>query len=333
MAAVTESITKNRQPIAVLRAMAARAFGDERVPEGDDWVEELGHGWFNVAYRIRLADGEPVVLKIAPPASVEVMTYERDMMRTEVAALELIRARTSVPVPAVLFHDVSRELCDADYFFMEFVHGDNLGIVKDELAPGVYTSCVEAMGAANRDLNQVKGDHFGPLLGTGGGSWREVFGGILEDVLRDGERRDVDLGWDYAVVRSVIAEYADSLDEVTEPAFVEWDLWDTNVMIRDGVLVSIIDHERALYGDPIMEGGFAASELAEFPGDSSDFIRGYGQPPFTEGERRRRRLYGLHLVLVMVIETVYRGHTDLSQYDFARAALDGLMENTFGRRR
>jgi aminoglycoside phosphotransferase (APT) family kinase protein len=332
MEAVTESITKNRQPTAVLRAMVARAFGDARAPVGDDWAEELGHGWFNVAYRIRLADGETVVLKIAPPAGVAVLTYERDMMRTEVAALELIRERTSVPVPAVLFHDVSRELCDADYFFMEFVDGDNLGIVKDRLEPEVHTACVEAMGAANRELNQVKGDHFGPLLGSGGGTWREVFTGIIEDVLRDGERRRVDLGWDYDVVRSVVAEHAASLDEVTEPAFVEWDLWDSNVMIRDGALVGVIDHERALYGDPVMEAGFAATVLDGFAGDSSEFIRGYGREPFTAGELRRRRLYSLHLVLVMVIETVYRGHTDPAQYDFARGALDGLME-TFGHRR
>ena len=37
------------------------------------------------------------------------------------------------------------------------------------------------------------------------------------------------------------------LDEVTEPRFVEWDLWDGNVMVRDGTIVAIIDHERAFY--------------------------------------------------------------------------------------
>jgi hypothetical protein len=43
------------------------------VPDGDDWASELSHGWFNVAYRIRLRDGAQVVLKIAPPAGVEVL--------------------------------------------------------------------------------------------------------------------------------------------------------------------------------------------------------------------------------------------------------------------
>jgi hypothetical protein len=39
----------------------------------------------------------------------------------------------------------------------------------------------------------------------------------------------------------------------------------------------------------------------------------------------RRRLYCLHLALIMVIETVYRGHTDTRQYDWARARLTEIM--------
>jgi hypothetical protein len=45
-----ESNTKNRQPVVTLRAMAARAYGAGLVPAGDDWVTELGQGWFNVIY-------------------------------------------------------------------------------------------------------------------------------------------------------------------------------------------------------------------------------------------------------------------------------------------
>ena len=93
-----ESITKNRQSLDTLRAMVARAYGPGAVPGGDDFAEELGHGWFNVAYAITLAGGRRVVLKIAPPAGVRVMTYEHQMMRIELAALDLIRAQTAVPV-------------------------------------------------------------------------------------------------------------------------------------------------------------------------------------------------------------------------------------------
>ena len=89
-----ESITKNRQPLPALRAMVARAYGGDQVPAGDaGWFSELGHGWFNVAYRVRLRDGRQVVLKVAPPPGVEVMTYELGAMGIELAALSLIRER------------------------------------------------------------------------------------------------------------------------------------------------------------------------------------------------------------------------------------------------
>jgi aminoglycoside phosphotransferase (APT) family kinase protein len=327
-----ESITKNRQPADTLRAMVARAYGHARVPDGDGWAEELGHGWCNAAYLIRLRDGERVVLKIAPPPGVEVMTYERDMMRTEVHALALIRERTAVPVPAVHHFDDRRDICDAEYFFMEFVDADNLGIIEDQLPPERSAAYDEAWGAINHALNQLKGDHFGPLLGGEPGvTWRQAFTGLVEDALRDGERRDLDLGWDYGLVRRVLAGHAGCLDEVTEPVFVDWDLWPSNVMVRDGAIVSIIDHERALYGDPLMEAGFAGAELTGM-GVRPGFLRGYGHGPFTPAQRMRRRLYDLHLVLILVIETAYRGYAEPDPYDRARGMLTEVMA-TLGHRR
>lgn len=320
-----ESITKNRQPEEALRAMAARAYGPAQVPAaGEDWVSELGHGWFNVAYLMRLRGGSRVVLKIAPPAGVEVMTYERGAMATELTALRLIRERTTVPVPGVDFADQSHELCDADYFFMAYVDADNLGIAGPGLPAAERDAYHEALGAANRELNSIRGPAFGSLTGPGDPSWRITFTGMAEDVLRDGERRQVGLGCDYGAVRGVIARNAGCLDEVTEPRYVEWDLWDSNVMIRDGAIVSIIDHERAFYGDPLIEGGFTATQLPAF-GDPAAFMRGYGHGELTEAERVRRRLYCLHLALIMVIETVYRGHADTRQFDFAREQLAAAM--------
>jgi aminoglycoside phosphotransferase (APT) family kinase protein len=319
-----ESITKNRQPVAILRAMAARAYGPDLVPAGDDWVSELEHGWFSVAYRMRLRDGRAVVLKIAPPRAVEVMTYERGAMAIELAALRLISERTRVPVPAVDFADQSHELCDADYFCMPYVDADNLGIVRAKLPAAILDRYHEALGAANRELNSIRGPGFGPLAGPFEPSWRIAFLRIVEDVLRDGERLSVEVGWDYDVIREVIAAHADSLDEVTEPAYVEWDLGDGNVMIRDGMIVSILDHERAFYGDPLIEVGFAGTQLPAF-GDPAAFMRGYGRAELSETERVRRRLYCLHLALVMVIETVYRRHADPWEYDWARSQLTDIM--------
>ncbi|WP_405847063.1 phosphotransferase family protein [Streptomyces sp. NBC_01518] len=312
-----ESITKNRQPVETLRAMAARAYGPEQVCDADEeWVSELGNGWFNVAYRIRLRSGAQVVVKIAPPPDVEVMTYERGAMAVELTALRLIRDSTKVPVLVVDFADQSHELCDADYFFMPYVDADNLNVIRDTLSRAEIDAYDEALGATTRELNGIRGAAFGPLAGPGESSWRAAFLRMIEELLADGERRAVDLPYGYEVIREVVAAHADSLDEVVEPRFVEWDLWPGNCMVRDGEIVAILDHERAFYGDPLMEFGFAGHESSAY-GDSTAFIRGYGHEPFTVGERIRRRLYNLHLSLVQIIETNFRAHTDTQQYDWA----------------
>jgi aminoglycoside phosphotransferase (APT) family kinase protein len=315
-----ESITKNRQPVGTLRAIVARAYGPELAPAepGEAWVHELGHGWFNVAYRIRLRDGRHVVLKIAPPAGVEVMTYERDAMATELAALELIRSRTSLPVPAVDFTDTSRELCDADWFVMPFVDADNYGLIRSTLSPLEQDRYDQALGAATRELNEISGTAFGPLGGPGVPTWRAAFTGLFESALTDGSRRGVDL--DYSRLRDLLATHGGGLDAVTRPRFVEWDLWDSNVLIRDGRIVCLIDHERAFFGDPLMEAGFVATESRSF-GDATAFLRGYGRAPLSEPERQRRRLYNVYLTLVMTVEAAYRGQAGTRHHHWTRARL------------
>lgn len=314
-----ESITKNRQTPGTLRAMVARAYGPGQVIEDDgDWVEELGHGWFNVAYRIRLRDGRFVVLKIAPPPDIEVMTYERGAMATELAALRLIAEQTTVPVPNVDFADQSHELCDADYFFMPFIEGENLGTL-----PGISTYRPQ-LGAINRQLNEIRGNWFGALQGPGEATWRACFLGKIEDVLGDGERQGVDLGYGHDFVREAISARADALDEVVEPRFVEWDLFPLNALVRDGEIVCVIDHERAFYGDPLIEAGFVGIDLPDVFGDPAPFMRGYGQGELSGNERRRRWLYTLYLALIMVIETKFR-QTSAEQYQECRARLDLLL--------
>nr|WP_269327611.1 aminoglycoside phosphotransferase family protein [Kineosporia mesophila] len=287
----------------------------------------MGHGWFNVVYLIRLVDGRSVVLKIAPPPHIEVMSYEKEAMATELAALQLIRDKTEVPVPTVDFADRSHELCDADYFFMSYVDADNFGILRQEgrLSPEHENAYREAVGALNRELNEVRGPWFGALEGPGHSTWRACFTDLLEGVLGDGERRDVDLGYGYDVVREAVAARAGTLDAVTEPRFVEWDLFPNNAMVRDGKIVSVIDHERAFYGDPLIEAGFVGLDLPGVFGDPAAFLRGYGWGDLTDDERQRRWLYSLYLVLIMIIETSYRGHTTTTQYDWCRERLVELM--------
>lgn len=324
-----ESLTKNRQPDHVLRTLIERAYGADYVPSDDDFAHEITEGWFNVAYRLRLRDGQHVVLKIAPPAHIPVLTREIGMMRAELEAMRLVSEQTAVPVPQIHHVDLTHEVIDADLFFMEYIDADNFGFTA--AAGGLDAEVIRAgnreLGALNREINTIVGPHFGPVVGEGSATWRDAFTKSIDDILADAEAVGVDIGWPSDSVRAVVAAHADALDEVIEPRLIEVDLWAKNSMIRDGRIVAILDHERALYGDPLMEAGLTGIDLPSF-GDPTDFAEGFGLGAIgdlTPHQRTRRRLYSLALALVMIVETKYRGHTDTEVYDLGRRELDALM--------
>ena len=119
------SITKGALTDAVVNQMVRRAFGRDALE-----MEELKEGYFNIAYRIGLEDRQ-VVLKIAPPREVPVMTYEKNIMFSEVDSMRMIAERTKVPVPKILFYDDSCEIADREYFFMEMLRGQSLSGLQE----------------------------------------------------------------------------------------------------------------------------------------------------------------------------------------------------------
>lgn len=130
-----ESVTKNTKTRPQIEAMAARAFPGTTLADGDDAMRELKDGWFNAAYMIRLADGREVILKIAPPLGADVLSYEANIMATEVTAMRLVRQNPAIPVPEIYFFDDAHDLCDADYFFMERLLATILSTKKPACPP------------------------------------------------------------------------------------------------------------------------------------------------------------------------------------------------------
>ena len=302
-----QSQTKNKKSRGEIDALARHAFG-VGLASGDVGLGELTDGWFNAVHELGLADGRRVVLKIAPPPGAAVMTYERDLMATEVATMRLVKSDPAIPVPSVLFHDDSCQLCDAPYFFMEKVRGANLDHVRKRLSPEEANAVDRHLGEVVRAINAFRGEWFGlpghPELRAP--TWREAFGVLVESVLQDAARRDVVFPRPVGEIRALMRHHAGALDAVREPCLVHWDGWDKNFFVADGRVTGLIDFERALWAEPLMEAQFRALSW----GGVSDAMRGYGRTTFSDGELVRNRLYTLHLALVMHTECFYRLYPD-----------------------
>lgn len=318
-----ESLTKNRQGFETLQRLTERAYGADQVPNNTDAVSELGHGWFNVAYKITLNNGDVKVLKVAP--AIEVLSHEVGAMQTEWAAIELIQKETDVPVAPVDFKDDSLELIDVPYFFMPFIEGDDIGELGDAVSEDDIAHYTEEVGALNRTLNHITGPGFGPLLDPHYDNWVDAYRHFFEGTLHDGEKRNVQLGsFDYGTMREILDEFVPQLAEVTTPHYIEQDMWPKAVIFKDGKPLAHIDHERAIFGDPMLEAGFVFMDIPAF-GNSEAFNKGYGKTEFTESERARRQLYTLHLAIIMVVESEYRGFDEPDHLAFVNNNLDDMM--------
>lgn len=299
-----ESRTKNTKNRAQIEAMARKAFGGLGLHADTDAVQELKGGWFNAVYSVRLADGRELILKIAPAAHVEVMRYEHRLMDTEVATMRLLKQRSGVPVPAILFHDETRDACDAGYFFMEKIDGDKLDRVYAGLAAEQQAVIDREIGAILREVNSFPGRFFGyegnPALRAD--HWKAAFLKIMDSVFADAADKSVVFDYSEGALRAAVDRHIDTLDAVRTPCLVHWDAWQPNFLVQGGHVRGIIDFERALWAEPLMEALFRALSWDGV----SESMRGYGKTEFTPDELRRCWLYLLHLALVMHIECHFR---------------------------
>lgn len=271
-------------------------------------VVELSDGMFNTAYR--LDAGCFYVLKIAPPDDVPCLRYEKDIFRAEVEVMKVVAERTSVPVPKVVAYDRTRRHVASDYYLMSFVEGPSLDKVRPSMSELAVRRAEHETGSYLRQINQIVGDSFGIYSQATHATWRGAFDWLFTSLVEDGKAVGVELPYDS--LRERHEALAPLLDAVETPQLVHWDLWDGNVFVmpETGEVTGLIDFERSLWGDPLMEFNFI--------GPSPAFLQGYGLPsPRVGAEPRLRRLYTIYLCMVAIIEAPYRKYESVEAYQWA----------------
>lgn len=301
------SITKTAVSEEIINKMVKKAFGCE-VKE----ITELTEGYFNVAYRVELND-RIVILKVAPSPEVEVLTSEKNIMWAEVDSMRMVREKTKVPVPEIFFYDDSREFLDRPYFFMEALSGRNfLNIMKtmsEEEKAGVFRQA----GQYTRELNQITGEKFGYYgqPDRQGDDWYEVFKQLILDAFSDLERKRIAVPVVKEKLLAMLEADKACFDEITIPKYIHWDIWAGNIFVEDGKVTGIIDFERAMWADELMEVGFRTYDY------NAAFFEGYEREGLNETEQRRARWYDMYLFLLMRTECDYRCYEGTWHYDWS----------------
>jgi len=307
-----ESLSKNKLTANQINSLTQKAFG-----KSADDISENSIGEFSALYVVKLANKE-VVLKIAPKEDVRVLRYEKNAMKAEVEALRLVKANTAVPVPEVLFYDTSKTLCDSEYFFAEKIYGGNLNSISPELSEEQKSNIIFQLGKLNRQINEIGHSKFGYLAQPDKQTenWQNCFKDIISDLLNDSRDMNINLPILYTEIESIIESFIHACNEVKMPKLVHWDLWQGNVLICDNNISGIIDFERSLYADVLMESFFRKHSI------NNDFNSGYGIDfsALDKNAKIRLALYDLYLALIWLIEYYYRKY-DQSQLSWREEQL------------
>lgn len=315
---MVESRTKLRLTGAEVAALTERAFAGARAVA----VEELTEGYFNTAYGVELDDGQALVLKIAPPQEVDVLTCEQQLMRAEVEVMRRVAPDPAVPVPVVRHADFTRQHLPADLFFMDLVGGTPWSALREGLSVRQNAEIERQVGAITARINRVTGSAFGyPAVGPRFERWADAFGWMCRTLYEDARRFGIEPSLPPDEMDDLLARHRAAFDEIVVARLVHWDLWAGNVFVRlDGDLpevTGVIDFERALWADPLME--FIPGRLR----DIEAYEAGYGRPLLATREARLRRLfYNAYLGLVLVIEDGPRQYADRSTVEWGRGLLD-----------
>ena len=312
--------SKNRKTDTEIARIVRHSLGQD-VREGS--VRELTAGQCNALYDLTLEDGRRCVLKLASPDMTGLRRGERWLMESEVSAMRLVRERLpELPVPAVLCYDRSLEAADAPYFIMEYMDGELMGGMRRSWTEEDKAYWYRQIGQLIRRYTSVRGPSFGIVAsGREFASFYDFYRDMLDMMLRDAVDFGVDLGVPPERIMERLPAGKWAFDEVTEPRLVHYDLWENNLLVKDGRISGILDWERAIYADPLMEERFL--HYCRHPA----ILEGYGQTTFSEAERERMAWYDLLMDAALMVDVFTRQYADDGQYRWAKKGFAAVWES------
>ncbi len=303
-------ITKNKQTSEQISKMVEAAFLNKEILN----YKELTDGMCNVAYYINFKDGSKSILKISAADNSGFMSQEVNLMYAEVETMRILKKHNIPYIAEVQFYDSSRTICTGEYFFMEVIEGENLNTYREKISEDEYAKIRFQIGEFQRSLLNISNETFG-LFGDLDNKFDNFFDFMLHlisNLIEDAEKKDVDLCVEKSKILELLSKDKEYFEEVTVPNLVHFDMWEGNCFVRDGKLNGVIDWERTLWGDYLMEDRFRRHTR------NINFLKGFGITEFTTKQYRRILWYDIVLYIIMMTEGEYRGYGDDSQYQWCK---------------
>lgn len=268
----------------------------------------LTGGEFNSVWKVQTDDLQEYVIKIAPHSNAKVLTYEHNLIQSEVYAYEKLANLKTVHIPKLFGYN----WLDSEpyqYLIMEFIEGETLW--KTKLSQEEMNRVMYKLGQAMAEIHSIKdSEGFGYRQNGLKKIWKDAYLSMINNIIDDGIAKKAKIPY-LKEIRKLIDQNLFVLDEVKSPSFVHFDLWAGNIILNNNQLYAIIDCERAMFGD-IMGDFISLDYITPFSVEKNkSLIEGYQsfaneKIEFSENEMIRLYLMRLYLGLITNVEPYYR---------------------------
>ncbi len=213
-------------------------------------IVPLGNGEFNAAYRVTCDNDVNYALKVAPPKDAKVLSYENNMMESEVFWYSQMHAKTDILCPKVYVSDFSKNIIKSNCFIMEMMEGGPLWEMN--FSDEEYEAVQEQKICMLSKIHRITNDKFGYVQMGLMPSWYEALRKMASQLVTD----CINIGHDTPDgerLISLIDKYEQLLRAVP-CRMVNFDLWDSNVLYNPKTgKICWIDPERGFWGDPVAD--------------------------------------------------------------------------------
>lgn len=270
-------------------------------------IKTLTGGMFNTVLMVQ-TDINKYAVKIAPKQQVQVLTYENDLIRSEVNTYTLLSNIKSVHFPKLYGYNFDSDY-EYNYLIMEYIDAPTLNKVK--LSKEEYDGVMYDLGKAMAQIHEIKSeDGFGYIQNGLKSTWKDAYYDMLQNLIKDAQKKNAQIPY-LSEIKALLKENETVFDSVTEPSLVHFDLWQGNIMVKDGRLYALIDCERAMFAD-VMGEFISLDYAAAFDVNKNKMlIDGYNsiskkKLKFDKEELIRLYFMKLYLGSIAYTETYYR---------------------------
>ena len=300
MDSLNYSFSKFFQSEETIKKMYEQAFNKN----SDNLKITLLDGGMKCAVYLITNGDEKVVLKIAPKDQNMLLTFERNTMWWEVQILRLLE-NLNIPIPQILYYDDSRKNCKSPYFFMSYIEGKKLSDYKGLLDDKSLLSIEYDLGKICQQLSKIEGNKYFicSYSDIKFSNNYEFIKNLFESLILDAKIKNIIIpNYNYEDFISILDNNKVQLNNVKRICLVHSDIWDGNIIIKDGKISGVVDFADLYFCDELFNFYFHTLQSET----SKSFVNGFGKEKLSSDEEIRIIIYRIFTILKMIIEKDYK---------------------------